>query len=92
MMAIKVSKDGTRTILTGADYTAHKMKVWESQGRMCATCGLYVPFQKSELDHYAGRGIGGGKRNDTDERNTVKHRWCHYLHHYQERDLAAAHR
>lgn len=89
-MAIKTYRDG-RVKLTGQDYTAHKMKVWESQGRMCASCGLYVSFSQAEFDHHAGRGMGGGKRNDTDERNTVKHRWCHSLRHYQERDLAAEH-
>lgn len=89
-MAVKVKKDG-RTILTGRDYTAHKMKVWEAQGRRCAgPCGCYLPFQYAELDHAAGRGMGGSKRDDLAEGNTVKCSNCHRLRHYQERDLAAA--
>lgn len=88
-MAVKVSKDGLRVKLTGADYTDHKRQVWMQQGRMCASCGLYVAFAQSEFDHFAGRGMGGGKRHDTDPRNTIRHRWCHAVKHYQERDLAA---
>ena len=89
-MAIKRYRDG-RTKLTGKDYTEHKRKVWEAQGRYCAgPCGCYLPFQFAEFDHAApSRGMGGSKRDDLAEGNSVKCRDCHRLRHYQERDLAA---
>lgn len=90
-MAVKTFRDG-RVKLTGADYTAHKRKVWEAQGRCCAgLCGQHLPFKYAEFDHAAGRGMGGSKRDDLAEGNTVKCSNCHRLRHYHERDLAAAH-
>lgn len=87
-MAVKRRKDG-RVILTGKDYTEHKRRVWLSQDKLCATCGFYVQFSDSEFDHHAGRGLGGSRRDDMDERNTVRHSFCHALRHYKERDLYA---
>ena len=85
---IKVKKDG-RTILSGKHYTDHKLKVWEGQGRCCATCGFYVRFSEAQFDHKKGRGMGGSKRDDLDSENKVRHAYCHGLRHYRERDLAA---
>lgn len=87
-MGRKVYRDG-RVKLTGADYTAHKMKVWEAQNKRCADCGLYLPWSQAEFHHADGRGMSGSKRNDEDEKNTVIHGWCHALEHYRNRDLAA---
>jgi len=87
-MAIKVYRDG-RTKLTGQEYTRHKREVWMKQGRMCASCGMYAAFAQTEFDHEKGRGMGGSKRDDLDPENTVRHRWCHAVRHFRERDLAA---
>jgi len=88
-MGVKVYRDG-RTKLSGRDYTAHKYKVWLKQDKHCAgPCGRFLPFNYAVFDHYAGRGMNGSKRNDLDEKNTVKCENCHNLRHYQERDLAA---
>ncbi len=69
-MAIKVSKDGLTTKLTGKDLAEHKRKVWESQGRACAGCGMLAPMKQLEFHHFAGRGMNGSKTNDTDPRNS----------------------
>ena len=55
-MATKIKKDG-RTILTGRDYTKHKLEIWESQGRCCASCGLYLSFSDAHFDHQKGEGL-----------------------------------
>ena len=84
----RVLKDG-RTILSGTDYTRHKFKVWEQQEQRCASCGHYLPFTEAVFDHAKGRGLGGGKRDDLDPDNKIRHSWCHAVKHYRERDLAA---
>lgn len=102
-MAIKIYRDG-RTKLTGRDYIAHKIKVWERQDKRCAgPCGQYLPLNFAQFDHFAGRGSGGGKRDDLDPRNSVMCYDCHVLagkrdtdcHGIRRRmkggDLAAAH-
>lgn len=69
-MAKKIYRDG-RVKLTGADYAKAKKEKWEAQGKRCADCDLYVPFEYAEFHHYGGRGMSGGKRNDLDPRNRV---------------------
>ena len=62
---------GGRTVLSGKDYTDHKRKVWEAQGKRCADCGLFISFQYTEFHHAAGRGMSGSKRSDLDPLNRV---------------------
>ncbi len=69
-MAVKIKKDG-RTILSGKNYTDHKIEVWESQERKCSDCGRYLSFDSAEFHHYASRGMGGCFRDDLDHRNRV---------------------
>lgn len=70
-MAVRVSKDGTRTVYTGADYTRLKWRNYEEQGRCCADCHYGFPFNRLEFHHYGGRGMNGSKRNDLDPRNRM---------------------
>lgn len=87
-MAIKKFRDG-RVWLSGKDLAAHRLQMWEDQGRVCDRCGLYLPLKGAHLDHFgASRGMNGSKRNDLDPRNRLVHGWCHAVRHFKERDAA----
>ena len=70
---LKITKDG-RTILTGRDYTAFRYKLWKSQRGNCKECGRVTSITADlesdwsfHVDHKAGRGMGGSRRDDTFE-------------------------
>lgn len=67
---VKVFRDG-RTVYSGKDYTAFKKAKWEAQGKCCADCGMYLPFEYAEFHHYGTRGMAGWKRNDLEPRNRI---------------------
>lgn len=59
-------KDG-RLIESPKEYRITKRKMWEQQGRRCGVlgCGEYLPTPAhGHRHHCAGRGLGGGKRDD----------------------------
>ena len=70
-MPIKITKDG-RTIRTGKDYTQFRIEMHAERLGSCWECGrdtfLDVPLDwdnSFHVDHTNGRGMGGGKRDDT---------------------------
>lgn len=74
-------KDG-RLIESRREYSETKRKMWDRQGRRCAkeNCdvkgGRYLPTPAfGHRHHPEGRGLGGGKRNDS---KTVL--WCIRCH------------
>ncbi len=67
-----IKKRGTRTIKTGRDYTAFRVGMWEHQSGQCRKCSKATmldmpPFSdwSFHVHHKKGRGMGGGKRDDT---------------------------
>jgi 5-methylcytosine-specific restriction endonuclease McrA len=67
----------------GKDYQDLRWEVWlRDQGRCQipdehgVICGKFVHLHEMELDHIEGRGMGGGKRNDTAESTRCSCRDC----------------
>lgn len=88
-MSRKVTKDG-RTILGGKDYTEFRRQVYYAQGAQCKSCSRYTFFLASMEDDYSfhvhhtnGRGMGGGKRDDTLEAVIGLCGACHRKEHGQ---------
>lgn len=86
---IKTTKDG-RTILDGKDYTRFRRALWEAQEGECSNCHLAtsttcdLEYDHSfHVDHKTGRGIGGGKRDDTFAACRGLCGKCHRLKHNQ---------
>ena len=50
--------------LSAYRYKIWKKKVWAKQGERCQNCRHKIPLEESQLHHYQGRGLGGGKRDD----------------------------
>lgn len=58
-------KDG-RLIESPARYQVTKREMWIRQGMRCATCNKFLPSPAHAHRHHVdGRGIGGGKRDDS---------------------------
>jgi 5-methylcytosine-specific restriction endonuclease McrA len=70
------TKDG-RLILSSADRTKQRLRLWNSRSHLCEICGMpIVYYAQMELDHKIPRGMGGGTRDDSDENQRVTHSWC----------------
>ena len=90
---IKTTKDG-RTILTGRDYTRFRERLFALQAGMCDECRGYVSLLRELEDdhsfhvhHLNGRGMGGGKRDDTLEACIGLCGKCHREKHQPRRIL-----
>jgi hypothetical protein len=88
-MSITVKKGG-RTIRTGKDYTAFRVGLHDFQAGCCVECGIFTllhldPYsdRSFHVHHLAGRGLGGGKRDDSLESCTGLCGKCHRSHHGQ---------
>lgn len=85
---IRHPKDG-RTILTGKDYTAFRERVWLRDQGKCVRCRRRVSLtlwgNDSDLHvhHKHGRGMGGGRRDDTLEECESLCARCHREEHHQ---------
>jgi hypothetical protein len=87
---IKTTKDG-RTIREGKDYTIFRWQLWERQTvGMCARCHKGTSLSADPEDynsfhvhHVNGRGMGGGKRDDTFEACVGLCGACHRKEHGQ---------
>lgn len=86
---IRTTKDG-RTIRKGQHYTQFRRELYVHQLGLCAECRRYtyldVPLEWDtafHTDHEAGRGMGGGKRDDTFEACKGKCGRCHRKKHNQ---------
>jgi hypothetical protein len=86
-MAIKIQKDGRR-ILTGRDYTEFRSDMWMRQAGLCNDCGRRTSLLADvDLDfsfhvhHKNGRGMGGGRRDDTFASCVGLCRVCHEKRH-----------
>lgn len=67
---VRTTKDG-RTIRTGSHYTDFRRTLWTWQAGMCG-CGRSTQLDADwdvdwafHVHHKNGRGMGGGKRDDT---------------------------
>lgn len=64
-----------RIALAPAEYLKLRDRVFVFQHGRCADCGEPLGINEIDLHHNAGRGIGGGFRNDFDTRGVC--RKCH---------------
>lgn len=88
-IVITTTKDG-RTIRTGKSYTEFRRALYVEQGGKCARCRricrLEVPLTWDyafHVHHKNGRGLGGGKRDDTFEACEGLYGACHRKEHRQ---------
>ena len=70
-MSIKITRDG-RTIRSGVDYTEFRAMLHELQDAKCDRCwrGTDLAYEPTSdwsfhVHHRNGRGMGGGKRDDS---------------------------
>lgn len=82
-MPILTKKDG-RTVRTGRAYTLFRGELYDRQNGLCFQCGRLVytssPVEWDDsfhVHHKHGRGLGGGKRDDTFEECVG---WCGKCH------------
>lgn len=82
-VSVTTTKDG-RTILDGRDYTRFRSELFQRQSGMCSNCprkccltaNHFMPHS-FHVHHKHGRGMGGGKRDDTLEAVTGLCGNCH---------------
>jgi hypothetical protein len=94
-MPVKMTKDG-RTIRTGVHYTIFRAQMYDKLGGSCQKCerstSLHVPPEYDgsfHCHHRNGRGLGGGKRDDTHEACEGLCGKCHRAeHNRRNRSLA----
>ena len=86
---IKTTKDG-RTIRTHEDYSHFRWQLYQGQCGACSNCSrvthiLHDPLcnDSFHVHHKNGRGMGGGKRDDTLEACTGLCGRCHRKEHGQ---------
>jgi hypothetical protein len=86
---IKKTKDG-RTIRTGKDYTALRIMLYAYQEGACFQCKRNTALSAHELadwlfhvHHVKGRGMGGGKRDDSPDSCVGLCGSCHRSTHHQ---------
>lgn len=74
--AVTVFPDGRERCNTNAagkrEYLARTVEMWERQHGNCAICGNSLELRFAQFDHQAGRGHGGGHRDD---RTVVDGQW-----------------
>lgn len=80
-----------RTIRTGKDYTEFRKATWALQVGRCVDCGRPTRLgadpiydDSFHLDHIDGRGMGGSRRDDTQESTSGKCGKCHRIKHGQQ--------
>ena len=67
------------TILGNREYKMRIHAMWTRQDATCAYCRLTLRYDEATFDHEAGRGLGGGHRDDRIE---VDGRWHNAALHY----------
>lgn len=74
--AVTVFPDGRERCNKNAagkrEYLARTIEMWERQHSNCAICGHSMELRFAQFDHQAGRGHGGGCRDD---RTIVNGQW-----------------
>ena len=74
--AVKVFPDGrevcSNTIAGSREYQLRLTEMYERQGQMCAIHAGWITREEATFDHQAGRGSGGGHRDD---RTEVRGQW-----------------
>lgn len=63
-MAVKTTRDG-RLIYDRYSYRKLREQKYKEQSESCAACGEFTEFWNWELHHVDGRGLGGGRRDDS---------------------------
>ena len=63
-----------QVVLSQEEYRALALRVFASQGWLCAGCGRGRDLQ---LHHLSSRGLAGGHRRDTEENTRGLCRECH---------------
>jgi len=58
--------------------------MWDRDLGICCVCGEHVDKDEATFEHWHGRGMGGGKRDDRTTKdgkpyNGVAHEWCNSL-------------
>jgi 5-methylcytosine-specific restriction endonuclease McrA len=87
-MPVKTTHDG-RTILTGPDYQRLRERVWLLDRGRCVQCGRQTSLtlhgfdNDMNLHHKRGRGMGGGRRDDTETSTETLCAKCHRGEHNQ---------
>lgn len=61
------------------EYKARTVEMWERQNGICPICGNWIELRFATFDHQAGRGQGGGKRDD---RILIEGEWQNAAVHY----------
>lgn len=79
---IKTTKDG-RTILTGRHYRMFRCRVIQAALLRCQRCGRGIDLDTMHVHHTRGRGMGGGKRDDTLQACKALCGDCHRKEHNQ---------
>ena len=73
-----VRKVGDREICSSApagraEYQRRRELRWDMDRGICCLCGQFVPLNQATVEHPNGRGMGGGKRDDSVEAIRVSH-------------------
>jgi 5-methylcytosine-specific restriction endonuclease McrA len=79
--AVRVMKDGREICdqLTKAgrdEYTRRKRWAWEDQKHICAICHKPLTWADTTADHIQPRGMGGGRRDDSQKNLAAVHWKC----------------
>jgi 5-methylcytosine-specific restriction endonuclease McrA len=79
--AVRVFRDGREVCnqLTKAgrdEYIRRKREAWEDQKGICAICHLRLNWADTTADHIKTRGMGGGKRDDSQKNLAAVHWKC----------------
>lgn len=79
--AVKVMRDGREVCNLNCtagreEYFRRRRVAWETQGKICALCGLRLNWKDAVSDHKEPRGMGGGSRDDRQENIQAVHGLC----------------
>jgi hypothetical protein len=80
--AFRTMKDGREICNSTAagkrEYDRRKQQMWERDKGLCCLCFQPIAFRNATWEHFDGRGMGGGRRDDRIEFGGVSHFWGNY--------------
>ncbi|ADV83857.1 hypothetical protein AciPR4_3099 [Terriglobus saanensis SP1PR4] len=86
--AVRIMRDGreicTETAHGRAEYRRRRDAMWSRDHGICCICGTHVDSEDATFEHWEGRGMNGGHRDDRIERdgkpyNGIAHELCNSL-------------